>query len=120
MNPFAVIKHKETSMVLSDMANTTPAQAMEAAAGLMKSLSKLPPNSALLLIDLTNCKFDKHSVESWMQVAPKVQPYVKAMAIVSSDKLLNIIVANVTTNASLPFVSFATRLEAMDWLKSKA
>jgi hypothetical protein len=59
-------------------------------------------------------------VEAWMQVAPQVQPYVKAMPIVTTDRLLKVIVSNVTTNANMPFVSFATRLETMDWLKSKA
>jgi hypothetical protein len=120
MNPFVAIKHKETPMILSDMSNTTPAEAMQAAVGLLKSLSKLLPKSALLLIDLTNCRFDNKSVEAWMQVAPQVQPYVKAMAIVTTDRLLKVIVSNVTTNANMPFVSFATRIEAMDWLKSKA
>jgi hypothetical protein len=120
MKSFAAIKHKETPMILSDMSNTTPAQAMEAASGLLKSLSKLLPKSALLLIDLTDCHFDNKSVESWMQVAPQVQPYVKAMAIVTTDRFLKIIVSNVTTNANLPFLSFATRQEAMDWLASKA
>jgi hypothetical protein len=68
------------------------------------------------MIDLTNSKFDKKSVESWMQVAPKVEPYVKGMAIVGAEKLLKVIVENVTTTAALPFVNFGTRLEAMDYL----
>jgi hypothetical protein len=54
MHPFRAIKHKETPMILSDMSNTTPAEAMQAASGLLKSLSKLLPKSALIVIDLIN------------------------------------------------------------------
>jgi hypothetical protein len=116
MLPFSVIKHKGTAIVLSDMSNTNPQEAMQAAMDLLKKLATLPKKSALLMIDLTNSKFDKQSVASWMQVAPQVEPYVKSMAIVGAEKLLKIIVENVTTTASMPFVNFGTRLEAMDYL----
>ncbi len=72
---------------------------MALAEDLLKRLSVLPPKSALLLIDLTNTQFDQKSVGAWMQVAPKVDPYVKSMAIVGAEKLLAVIVRNVTTNA---------------------
>jgi hypothetical protein len=51
-----------------------------------------------------------------MEIAPKTNSYVKAMAVVGAEKLLSIIVSNVTTNAQLPFVNFKARTEAMDWL----
>ncbi len=120
MTSLTMVDHKGTAIMLSDMSNTTPKQAMETAMELLKGLSKCPPKNSLLLIDLTDCQFDKQSVDSWMQIAPKVEPYVKAMAIVGACKLLSIIVSNVTTNASMPFTGFSSRLEAMDWLKSKA
>jgi hypothetical protein len=98
------------------MSNALPKEAMSRAEDLLKKLSILPPKSALLLIDLTGTQFDQTSVNAWMQVAPKVDPYVKSMAIVGAEKLLAVIVRNVTTNADMKFVNFKTRTEAMDWL----
>ncbi len=120
MNPFMLISHKGKNMVVSDMSNTTPAQAMAAAGELLQKLSMLPPKSALLLIDLTNSQFNQESVNSWMGIAPKVNPFVKAMVIVGAEKLLGVIVSNVTTTAQMPFTNFKTRNEALDWLANNS
>jgi hypothetical protein len=116
MSYFQVVSHKGKKIVLSDMSNATPQEAMTRAQNLLKKLSILPPKSASLLIDLTGTQFDQDSVKAWMQVAPKVDPYVKSMAIVGAEKLLAVIVRNVTTNADMKFVNFKTQTEAMDWL----
>jgi hypothetical protein len=116
MSYFQIVSYKSKKIVLSDMSNATPKEAMTRAEDLLKRLAVLPPKSALLLIDLTDTQFDQGSVKSWMQVAPKVDPYVKSMAIVGAEKLLAVIVRNVTTNADMKFINFKTRTEAMDWL----
>jgi hypothetical protein len=42
MQAFTVIKHKATAIVLSDMSNTNPQEAMQAAAELLKNSPRFP------------------------------------------------------------------------------
>ena len=117
---FETVSYQGKTIVIVDIANTKPDEAIAALQEAQQQISKLPPKSALILTDATNAVYNKASSAAMKDFAAKNTPFVKASAVVGADGIRTILLEAVRLLTRREIRACATREEAMAWLASKA
>ena len=116
MDRVRLITHRGKLVVLIDSTNSTPEEGIRIADEARLVISMQPPQSALILIDLTGAKISRESVTRAKEVIVLNRPYVKRSALVGAESLPNVFYEAITRFSQREFPRFNTREEALDWL----
>jgi hypothetical protein len=120
MKPFESISYKGKTIIIVDISNTKPNEAIVALQEAQQEIAKLPPKSALILTDATNAIYNKASSAAMKEFAAKNTPFVKASAVVGADGIRAILLEAVRLLTRREIKACESREEAMEWLVSKA
>ena len=120
MKPFETISYKEKTIVIVDISNTKPGEAIIALREAQEQISKLPPKSALILTDATNAVYNGASSAAMKEFASKNTPFVKASAVVGADSFRAILLEAIRLLTRRDIKACETREEAMEWLVKRA
>jgi hypothetical protein len=114
----AIIKlsHKTKPVVIVDLSNQKPAEIAKRIEEAQKEIATMAPKSVLLVTDVTGVEVTTETINTVMEFAKKITPYLKTSAIVADNKMHNLIAFNVGNSAGRKITSFTTRAQAMDWL----
>lgn len=119
MKPCEVVIHQGKAVVIVDISDTTPQEAIDYFPQAAQIIATFPPQSALILTDSTNARFSQESVNALKAFAAGNTPYVKASATVGSEGLREILLHSVERHVSRKIDAFDSRAEALDWLVSR-
>lgn len=116
MDRVRFINHAGKRVLLIDSSNCTPEQGLRIANEALLLVTLEPPNSVLILIDLTGAQVSRESVARAKEVAVLNRPYVKRSALVGAESLPNAFYEAIKRFSKRDFPRFNTREEALDWL----
>lgn len=77
------------------------------------------PKSVLAVFDATGASFNNEALSAMKNFTKVNTPYVKAATVVGINGLLQIAFSAVSKFSGRDFISFKTRVEAMDWLAER-
>ena len=116
MSSYSTVIHQGKTIILVDIANTWPEEAILAMAEAQKKITLLPLSSVLILTDVTNTIFTNASLNALKSFASKNTPYVKASAVVGAEGLRAALHQMIVTITRREIKAFKSRAEALDWL----
>ena len=116
MDRVRLITYRGKQVVLIDSTNSTPEEGIRIADEARLVISMQPPQSALILIDLTGAQVSRESVARAKEVAVLNRPYVRRSALVGAESLPNAFYEAIKRLSQREFPQFNTREEALDWL----
>ena len=119
MKPCEVVTYHGKLIIIVDISNTTPEEAIAYFPHAQKIIAQFPPQSALILTDVINASYTKESVAALKEFAAANTPYVKASATVGSEGLREILLHTVERYTKRKIYACTTRDEALDWLTSQ-
>ena len=119
MKSYDEVIHNGKNIVIVDLSNTTPEQAIVIMREAQEKIAQMPPHSVLILTDVTNARYNAESLDAIKGFAAKNSPFIKASAAVGSEGLRAVVRPGVERAAGRKITAFATREEAMDWLASQ-
>jgi hypothetical protein len=79
-------------------------------------IAQQPPKTVLAMFDATGASFNNEVLNAMKKFTKANTPYVKAATVVGINGLLQIALTAVSKFSGRDFISFKTRVEAMDWL----
>ena len=110
------IEHRGKQILFVDYVNCDAATLNELLIEAHRILSKMIPNSALTLNDVTGTHFDHESVRLVKDMAAANGPYVKRAAVVGVSGLQGLIYSAVQAFSNRKIPNFSSKEEALDWL----
>lgn len=116
MDRVRFITHQGKQVLLIDSTNSTLEEGMRVADEARLVISVQPPQSTLILIDLTGAKISRESVMHAKEVTVLDRPYVKRAALVGAESLPNAFYEAIKRFSQREFPRFNTREQALDWL----
>lgn len=119
MKPCEVVTYKGKQIVIVDISNSTPEEAIAYFPEAHKIIAQFPPHSALILTDATKARYSLESATAIKEFAVQNTPYVKASASVGIEGLREILRVSIERRAERSINAFDSRAEAMDWLVSQ-
>jgi len=84
LKPFESLSYNGKTIVIVDISNTRPEEAIPALREAQQQIALLPRKSVLILTDATNAVFNKESAKAMKEFAAKNSPFVKASAVVGA------------------------------------
>ena len=118
MKPFESIYYKGKTIVIVDISNTKPEEAIIALREAQPQIALLPLKSALIVTDATNAIYNKESAKAMKEFAAKNTPFVKASAVVGADGFRAVLLEMVRLFTKREIKACKNRDEAMEWLVS--
>lgn len=112
------ISHRERQVLLVDMTDCTPNEALEISDKVQALVTEQPKDSVLILADLTGARFDKNALDRMKKAAAYDKPHVKRSAMVGGGKHESTLKQALKFFSQRDYTSFETREEALDWLVS--
>lgn len=116
MKPCEVMIYKGEKIVVNDISDSSPEEAIAYYAHAHEIIAQFPPKSALLLTDTTNARFNQESVAALREFAIQNTPYVKASAFLGAEGIRDITRISAERVTERSIVAFKTRAEALEWL----
>ena len=111
------IDHRGVRVLLTDYSPPiTEAEGLAVMDECRRLVAQQPPQSLLLLTDVTGAYFNTRAVQGLKELAAHNSPYVRRSAVVGVSGLQKIIYQAVQRFVKRDIVLFATRPEALDWL----
>jgi len=120
MNRIRYIQHNGNKILLQDFSGLVPGKELLATLDEARTVvQSQPPKSVVVLVDVTNMRFDKDSLDRMKELAASNEPYVKASTIVGIGGLLQVGLVAISRFSGRNFRTFLTREEALDWLSTQ-
>ncbi|HEX3043471.1 MAG TPA: hypothetical protein VHY08_01850 [Bacillota bacterium] len=119
MERFKLITHKGKTVIRCDLTDFniyTKEKLQETMDQVKAEIAKHPPGSVLILTDLTGVRFDIEIVKKFTDFTRDNKPYIKASAVLGVAGLMQSAFYSVKRNALRDIFSFASEVEALDWL----
>jgi hypothetical protein len=118
MERVRVISHRDKQVLLVDMTDCTPNDALEISDKVQTWVTTQPKDSVLILVDLTGARFDKNALDRMKKVAAYDKPHVKRSAMVGGGAQQKFLKQTLKFFSQRDYASFETKEEALDWLVS--
>ncbi len=116
MDRVNVINYKENEIVFIDLAHAKK-EAVEAINKYLRNVSsQYAPNSALILVDVTDVSFSINTAEDWKITLERAEPFIKAIAFLGVTGLRKIIFRRARKSIDINLEIFAGIEKAKDWL----
>lgn len=116
MISFDTVLHKGKSIFVLDLSSAKPEEVQAATIEAHKKIAVVPPQSALILTDVSGAVYTNASSAAMKEFSSKNTPFVKASAVVGADGLRAVLLQAVATLTHREIKPCKTREEAMDWL----
>lgn len=111
-----IIEYNGKKIVYTDMSGVTPEEAMSGAPELVKTVKACGENSALVLTNLKDAKYNKDSLKSMLKTQKENKPYVLKSAVIGLNGLEEVIFQTYNALADREIKIFKDIEEAKDWL----
>jgi hypothetical protein len=119
MKPFESIYYRGKTIIIVDISNTKPEEAIIALREAQQQIALLPLKSVLILTEVTNAIYNKESAKAMKEFAAKNTPFVKASAVVGADGFRAVLLEAVRLLTRREIKACKNRDEAMEWLVSR-
>lgn len=115
---FREVVYKGKTIVIVDLSNLQPKEAIGAVLRSQPLIAMHPPKSVLILTDVTNAAYDTEGSKVLKAWASRNTPYVKASAVVGAEGLRALMLEACRFVTGRPIKACRSREEAMEWLAS--
>lgn len=118
MEGFSTIIYKDKEIIYLDFSSFVDdkEKAKELIKGATLEYTKYPLHSVLVLVNVTNLRFDSEVMNIFKEEQDKSAPYEKKVAVFGMNSLQRIAYNFVTRSNGDAVRSFETELEAKNWL----
>ena len=110
------ILHKEEKILLVDLTDCVPSDALQLAEEVQTLVTAQPKDSVLMLVDLTRAQFDKTALDRMKKAAAYDRPHVKRSAMIGGGKHEKTLKQALKFFSQREYTSFKNKEEALDWL----
>jgi len=116
MNRIQLLSHNKKSIIKINLANCLPEETLDILPQAKKVISAQSRSSALVLVDVSNAKYNPAVSEAIKEFVRSNQPYIKASAVVGADGVRMVLLTTVSLITHRDIRSFAQENQALDWL----
>jgi len=118
MDRVRFITHRGKQVLLADMNNCDPAEALKVSEQVRQAVSSQPKDSVLILAEMTGAKLDKKALEAVKAAAARNRPFVKRSAMIGAGKEHTALFEALKIFSQRDYHRFEKKEEALDWLTS--
>ena len=116
MERVSFFSHHGRQVLLIDHTNSSASEMLQTLAKVENLIASQPPDSVLVLCDLTGAQVDKTAADRMKVVATKDRPFVRRAAFVHGENIPDVYYRALRSFSARDFPNFDTREEALDWL----
>lgn len=116
MKPYEVVSYKGLRIVVIDISESKPDEAVAYFKKIQSHIAANPPVSVLMLADVTNARFNEKSAAAIKAFAAKNAVYIKASASIGSVGPHEVLMRSVERSMQQKIMPFDNRHDAMEWL----
>jgi hypothetical protein len=118
MKRVQALSHKNKQIILVDLSQTGPEEALPLIDEAETLVARSQPKSALILTDVTGARYNRETAAAIKNYAAHNTPYTRASAVVGVEGALNIVLQSVLILTRREIKYCKTRQEALDWLSA--
>jgi hypothetical protein len=114
------VEYKNKKILIEDFTNLKPgAEFLGYIVEAQKTITSQPGKSVLAVFDATGSSFNSDILNAMKEFTRMNTPYIRAATVVGINGLLQVALTAISRFAGRDFITFKTRVEAMDWLASR-